>query len=95
MAGVAPVLHVIDDAARAIAHVCGQIACVIDPHTVVLGGGASDIGDVLLDAVRKAVAQIEPIGPVRPDPHIALARAGNRAGVLGAADLAVHPPSRP
>ncbi|MEV6637041.1 ROK family protein [Actinoplanes sp. NPDC051470] len=90
-AGDTAVLTVIDDAARAIALACGQLACVIDPHTVVLGGGASAIGDVLLDAVRKAVARIEPMGPVHPRPHISLARAGNRAGVLGAAELAVQP----
>jgi glucokinase len=89
-AGVAPVLQVIEEAAHAIALACGQLACVIDPHTVVLGGGASAIGDVLLEAVRKAVAQIEPLGPVRPQPHVVLARAGNRAGVLGAAELATE-----
>ena len=91
-AGLAPVLEVIDEAAHAIARACVQLACVIDPHTVVLGGGASALGDVLLDAVSKQMARIEPIGPVRPHPHIILARAGNRAGVLGAAELAARPP---
>ena len=81
-------IEVIDEAAQAIARACAQLACVIDPHSIVLGGGASAMGDVLLDAVRKAVAQTEPIGPIHPNPRITLARAGNRAGVLGAAALA-------
>ncbi|WP_188943487.1 ROK family protein [Nakamurella endophytica] len=82
------VLAVVDRAAAAIAAASGQISRVVDHHTLVLGGGAADLGDPLLAAVRRHLSAGVPVGPVRPHPHVRAARAGNRAGVLGAADLA-------
>jgi glucokinase len=60
-----------------------------DPEEVVIGGGAAQAGDLLLEPVRRVAA-----GYVLPGlgqrTTIRLARHGVRAGVLGAALLARH-----
>ena len=82
------VLAVIDRAAQAIATASAQISRVVDHHTLVIGGGASQLGEPLLAAVRRHLTLGVLIGPLLPTPHVQLARAGNRAGVIGAAALA-------
>jgi glucokinase len=60
-----------------------------DPDEVVIGGGAAQAGDLLLDPARRvAVAHVVPGLGGRT--KIRLARHGVRAGVLGAALLAAH-----
>ena len=60
-----------------------------DPEEVVIGGGAAQAGDLLLDPARRIAA-----GYVLPGlgskTRIRLARHGVQAGVLGAALLALH-----
>ena len=63
---------------------------VLDPAVVVLGGGVSEAGDLLLDPVRAAFAAELTGRGRRPSLEIRKARLGNRAGVIGAADLARH-----
>lgn len=61
---------------------------VLDPQVLVIGGGVIEAGDLLMAPVRRyfdeALAQRGrlPVGEVRP------ALLGNKAGVVGAADLA-------
>jgi glucokinase len=60
-----------------------------DPEEVVIGGGAAQAGDLLLEPARRtASAYVLPGLGTRTT--IRLARHGVRAGVLGAALLAVH-----
>jgi glucokinase len=67
-----------------------SLAAVLDPAVVVIGGGVSAAGDLLLDPIRAAFARQltgrghRPLAEVRP------AVLGNRAGLIGAADLARH-----
>jgi len=63
------------------------LAAVLDPRLIVLGGGVSEIGDPLLDVVRAAFEANLPAAGYRPVAEIRVATLGNRAGVLGAADL--------
>jgi len=60
-----------------------------DPEEVVIGGGAARAGDLLLEPV-KAVAAGYVLPGLGGRTTIRLARHGVRAGVLGAAMLAVH-----
>ncbi|GAA0985881.1 Glucokinase [Nocardioides aquaticus] len=65
-----------------------SICAVLDPGVVVIGGGVSEAGDLLLDPTRAAFAD-QVIGTgYRPLPQIVQATLGNDAGVIGAADLA-------
>ncbi len=63
---------------------------ILDPGVVVIGGGVSEAGDLLLEPMRTAFAgQLVGRG-FRPIPEIRKARLGNKAGLIGAADLSRH-----
>ena len=67
-----------------------SLTAVLDPAVVVVGGGVSAADDLLLDPTRRAfAAQLTGRGH-RPMLDIRKARLGNRAGLIGAADLARH-----
>jgi glucokinase len=60
-----------------------------DPEEVVIGGGAAQAGELLLEPARRIAATYVVPG-LGTRTKIRLARHGVRAGVLGAALLAVH-----
>jgi glucokinase len=64
------------------------LASVLDPGTVVLGGGVSDAGDLLLDPVKKAFDDNLSGSGNRPHLELRVATLGNEAGMIGCADLA-------
>jgi glucokinase len=67
-----------------------SLAAVLDPAVVVIGGGVSAADDLLLDPVRDSFrSQLTGRGH-RPMLEIRKARLGNRAGLIGAADLTRH-----
>jgi glucokinase len=68
-----------------------SLAAVLDPAVVVVGGGVSAAGDLLLEPIRGAFARELTGRGHRPLAEVRLARLGNRAGLIGAADLARHP----
>ena len=86
-----------DPAAARIVEIWGQrvgigIANAIntfDPDEVVIGGGAAQAGELLLEPARQVACGYALPG-LRERTVIRLARHGVRAGVLGAALLAVH-----
>ncbi|MFU8755988.1 ROK family glucokinase [Streptococcus suis] len=65
---------------------CANIAAVLNPAYIVLGGGVSAAGDFLLDGVRKVFAE-NSFPQIKESTQIVLATRGNDAGVLGAASL--------
>lgn len=65
-----------------------DLAAAFDPGVVVLGGGVSEAGDLLLEPTREAFRRQLPGRGHRPELEIRLAKLGNRAGMCGAADLA-------
>lgn len=65
-----------------------SLTAVLDPAVVVIGGGVSEAGDLLLAPVRSAFASQLTGRGHRPVLDIRKARLGNRAGLIGAADLA-------
>jgi glucokinase len=65
-----------------------SLTAVLDPAVVVIGGGVSEAGELLLTPIRSAFrSQLTGRGH-RPVLEIRKARLGNRAGLIGAADLA-------
>lgn len=71
----------VDQACDYLARLIATVCCTVDPETVVLGGGVSRAGEMLLAGVRRHF----------PDyafpackPRFALAQLGNDAGVYGA-----------
>jgi glucokinase len=68
-----------------------SLAAVLDPAVVVLGGGVSEAGDLLLEPVRAHFRANLTGRHYRPELDIRAAQLGNRAGMIGAADLARRP----
>lgn len=67
-----------------------SLTAVLDPAVVAIGGGVADADALLLEPVRAAFrAQLTGRGH-RPELEIRKASLGNRAGLVGAADLARH-----
>lgn len=62
---------------------------VLDPEVVVVGGGAIEAGDLLLEPAREAYAETVEAVEHRPHVPILAAELGNDAGAIGAADLAL------
>jgi glucokinase len=64
------------------------IAALLDPEVIVVGGGVAAAGDLLLEPAREAYAASLTARAHRPLAPFVPARMGNRAGIVGAADLA-------
>jgi glucokinase len=88
-----------DDFARETLAVLGRwlgegiasLTAVLDPAVVVIGGGVSEAGDLLLDPVRAHFEANLTGRHYRPELEIRGALLGNTAGMIGAADLARRP----
>ncbi len=65
----------------------GSLTAVLDPQVVVIGGGVSAAGDLLLNPIREAYLAHLPARGFRPELEIKGAEFVNDAGVVGAADL--------
>ncbi|MDT9593781.1 ROK family glucokinase [Nocardioides zeae] len=65
-----------------------SLVSVLDPGLVVVGGGVSAAGDLLLGPLRGRFAHTLSGRGYRPAAEIRLAELGNDAGMIGAADLA-------
>jgi glucokinase len=75
--------------ATALGEACGGFQATLDPELFVIGGGVAQMGDELLVPVRIAYETSLPGYGDRPVAGFAIARLGNDAGLIGAADLAV------
>jgi glucokinase len=67
-----------------------SLVAVLDPAVIVVGGGVSEAGDLLLDPARRLMRASVTGAERRPLPPILAASLGNEAGVVGAALLAAR-----
>ena len=67
-----------------------SVVAILDPDLVVLGGGVSEAGGLLLDPALAAFRRQLTGRGHRPEARFALASMGNDAGMIGAADLAAR-----
>ncbi|WP_157551291.1 ROK family protein, partial [Nocardioides jensenii] len=65
-----------------------QLAAVVDPGVIVLGGGVAAAGELLLAPMRSSYEAGLTGAGHRPVAELRLATLGNTAGLIGAADLA-------
>ncbi len=84
-AGNAEALDAVNVVANRLAIAFANIATLVDPRAIVVGGGISHAGDILVDAVRRRVAELV---PVKPD--IRVSALGASGGLVGAATLAIR-----
>jgi glucokinase len=80
------------EAIDALAGAITTVNAITAPEVVVIGGGLSLAGDLLLEPLRTAVADRRTFLPL---PRIVPAELGDRAGSLGAAMLALDLVGRP
>ena len=65
-----------------------NLVAALDPGVVVIGGGLSDAGDLLLEPARAAFSRGLTGRGHRPEARIVTAELGPEAGLIGAADMA-------
>lgn len=80
-------LQILRELGSWIGQAIASLVAVLDPEIVVIGGGVSAAGDLLLDPIREAYLSHLPARGFRPELKIAVAEFVNDAGVVGAADL--------
>jgi len=85
--GDAGALRILDDLGAWLGQAIGSLVAVLDPEVVVIGGGVSAAGDLLLEPIREAYLAHLPARGYRPELKITAAEFVNDAGVVGAADL--------
>jgi glucokinase len=81
-------LAAFDSLARWLGQGIADVTALLDPACFVIGGGVSEAGDLLLGATRRAFMSALSGRDSRPIPDLRLAALGNKAGLVGAADLA-------
>jgi glucokinase len=64
-----------------------DLAAVLDPEVVVIGGAVSMLGELVLAPARQRLDHALPGRGFRPGPRIVSAQLGPQAGLVGAADL--------
>lgn len=77
----------LDDFCRPIALLVSNLQIILDPDQIVLGGGIS-AQPTLLESVQRQLNQISAWSSVsRPVSHVQLSKLGNRANLVGAAEV--------
>ena len=64
-----------------------DLAAVLDPGVVVIGGGVSVLDEMVLRPARERLQRALPGRGFRPGPEVVVAQLGAQAGLVGAADL--------
>lgn len=72
-----------------------SLVAILDPGVVVVGGGVSQAGDLLMTPALESFRSNLTGRGLRPEPAVAIATLGNDAGVIGASALAGSGTSRP
>lgn len=80
--------HVVDRFSFYLGLALGNIANILNPSTIVLGGGVSQAGDFLVEKVSEVVKEFT-FPTIRPVTKIKIAELGNDAGMIGAASLVI------
>ncbi|WP_298885392.1 ROK family glucokinase [uncultured Serinicoccus sp.] len=80
--------ELLEDVGRWAGEGLASLAAILDPGLLVIGGGVSAAGDLLLQPARRAFARHLTGRGHRDITPVVLAELGNEAGMIGAADLA-------
>jgi glucokinase len=89
-AGDETALAILDEVGRRLGEGIAGLVNVLDPQIVVVGGGAINAGEILLEPARASFASSVEGFEHRPHVPIVAAQLGNDAGAVGAATLALE-----
>lgn len=81
-------IELLEDLGHWVGEGVASLVAVLDTGVIVVGGGVSAAGDLVLEPARAAFARQLTGRGHRPLPPMVLAELGNDAGMIGAADLA-------
>ena len=81
-------LRIIDEVGRILGTTIANIANIVDPEIIIIGGGVSNAGNILLETIQKHYE--EAAFYACRDVKFALARLGNDAGIYGCAALCLE-----
>jgi len=87
-AGDSTAMQVFDEIGTWLGLGIAGLVAVLDPEVVVIGGGLSAAGDLLLAPTRRAFEDYLTARGHHPEPRLVVAALGPDAGLIGAADLA-------
>lgn len=79
-------LKVVDKVAYYLGLACSHLANILNPSTIVLGGGVSKAGSILTETIQPYFEQYT-FPTIRTTTKIRLAQLGNDAGIIGASSL--------
>jgi predicted NBD/HSP70 family sugar kinase len=79
-------LRVVDDAGQAVGRALGNVANLINPEVIVVGGPLAGLGDLLLDPIRRGLIR-HAVPVVGETTTLTMSSLGDRAEALGAAAL--------
>jgi glucokinase len=85
--GDALALELVTDVGTWLGQGIADLAAVLDPEVVVIGGGVSVLGEMVLGPARERLTRALPGRGFRPGPRVVAAALGAQAGLVGAADL--------
>jgi glucokinase len=89
-AGDPVAIELLTEVGRWLGEGIASLTAVLDPAVVAIGGGVSEAGDLLLEPIREHFRANLTARAYRPELSIRPAELGNKAGLIGAADLARH-----
>lgn len=81
-------IRLLNELGENIGKAAASLAAILDPQILVVGGGLSVAGELLLKPIRDSYLEHLPARGYRPEMSIVAAALINDAGVVGAADLA-------
>jgi glucokinase len=87
-AGDTVAIELLAEVGRWLGEGIASLTAVLDPAVVAIGGGVSEAGDLLLEPIRRHFRANLTARAYRPELEIRRAELGNKAGLIGAADLA-------
>jgi glucokinase-like ROK family protein len=76
--------RVVDEIARYMGAALANLAVTLDPAAIILGGGVSRAGGILVEPIRRKLKELSPVVP-----EVYVSSLGAEAGMLGAAALAI------
>ena len=82
-------VRILSEVGRRLGEGIAGLVNILDPEVVVIGGGAIEAGDLLLEPARVAYRDAVEAPQHRPEVRLVAAALGNDAGAVGAADLAL------
>lgn len=80
---------VVDEISDYLGLACGNIANLLNPSTIVIGGGVSKAGEFLAEKIRERFS-VYAFPTIREHTNIRIAELGNDAGVIGASSLVLN-----